>query len=142
MEDTKINTDGMSRETALALLTDPKLKMTATFRKECKRALDRPAYSLRTILKSGEGYTYDMSRKPRHPMERLEAKCRDLSIGVLRLAKWCSRAARRARHALGMASRADSIAAKTQLTDYALAQAEVCAKLQGAVDTRAGLDKV
>jgi len=84
--------DGMPREVAIAILTEPKAKMTRAFRNTCKRALERH-YVASPVLSYSKAYHFD-DASPRTPVDPL-IKWHGFSLA--QLLKWAKRAnARRA----------------------------------------------
>lgn len=129
--------DIMPRKVALSYLTDPKCRTSSTFRKQLWAALDKPAFSFRTILRdSASGNDFYTERNPKHPMERLAQKCQSSHVGILQLSKWCRRAARRTRLLLARQAKAKTAADQNILADHALAQAQVCVLFQNEIQHR------
>jgi hypothetical protein len=130
-------TNTIPREVAISYLTDPKFRNSGPFRKQLWAALDKPAYSFLTILRdASSGDYFYVGKKPMHPMERMTARCRSLHVGILQLVKWSRRAAMRTRFLLARQAKAKTIADQNILADHALAQAQLCAMLQGEIDRR------
>lgn len=121
--------DAMPAEVALAYLTNPKAKLSNTFRKVCNAARATTTPSNQTLIRNGDFLEPD-GKAPIEPATKIAKRLR--SVSVDRLQRMVQRCLRRQRMALNAARNAKTDFVRNQLAEvwYRLQLVLECARVE------------